>query len=218
MAKVSEQSLGWALLTTACLGLAVIATVARPHQSPPHVLPSIPLSQPSLAAPNQSDHQATHEVSQVVAKVEQRVSTARARTLGLTEHRIVKRNKTLPALPESTTTTVPQFIPTTSMTTTTTTQPIVQMASPTPHGVGYVAQPLAALASYDVTALDGGEFTISNESAKALLVTVDHGKVSSLEAATSLTVKLSLGLHQFDISASSTSPQSYAIDGTLVSW
>ncbi len=216
MAKMSEQSLGWALLTTACLGLAVIATVARPHQSSPHVLPSIPLSQPSLTAPSSAAHQATGETTPVVAKAVQRTSTVRAKIIGLTEHRTVKRNQTLPALSESTTTTVPQFIPTTS--TTTTTQPTVQMASPTPHGVGYVAQPLAALASYDVTAVEGGEFTVSNESAKSLLVTVDRGKVYSLEATTSLTVKLTPGLHQLEISASSTSPQSYAIDGTLVSW
>jgi len=121
-------------------------------------------------------------------------------------------HQTLP----STTTTIPTSSPVTS--TTTTTEPVVQMAAVTPHSVGYVAQPLAALASYDLTAQSGGEVTIRNESAMALLVTVDRGKASSLDGGASFVVKLSLGLHQLEISASSASPQSYLIDGTLVSW
>jgi len=214
MAKMSEPSLGWALLTTACLGLAVIATVATPHPSSPKAPLSTRPSQPSRTLPGPTAHSVRHVAPQPTANLQPR-SKVEVRTTALGSRRTMVSQKDPQILP-STTTTIPTSSPVTS--TTTTTEPLVQMAAVTPHSVGYVAQPLAALASYDLTAQSGGEVTIRNESAMALLVTVDRGKASSLDGGASFVVKLSLGLHQLEISASSTSPQSYAIDGTLVSW
>ncbi|MEI7479749.1 MAG: hypothetical protein WCK25_05500 [Actinomycetes bacterium] len=214
MAKMSEPSFGWALLTTSCLGLAVIATVATPHPSSPRAPLSTRHSQPSPTLPSPTAHSVRHGAAQPAVNL-QPTPHVEARTIALGSHRTTVNQQDHQTLP-TTTTTIPTSSQVTS--TTTTTEPVVQMAAVTPHSVGYVAQPLAALASYDLSAESGGEVTVRNESTMALLITVDRGKASSLDASTSLVVKLSLGLHQLEISASSTSPQSYVIDGTLVSW
>jgi len=217
MAKLSEQSLGWALLTSACLGLAVLTTVTQPRSATPSTPQPTRTSLPSLTQPSISTSTSKQASAPNRSGTRPHAAIAKLATINPNGQPIPKQNPSTQPQP-ATLTTVPTLPSTTTTTTTTTTQPVVEMASRSPHGVGYVAQPLAGLASYDVTAALGGEFTLHNESNAPLLVTVDHEKASSLAAGIAFTIKLSSGLHQLEIAATTTSAQSYAIDGTEVSW
>jgi len=102
--------------------------------------------------------------------------------------------------------------------TTTTTQPVVMMAASRPHGVGYVVQPLAAIATYSLTAETGAQLTVRNDSSAPLLVTVDHAPGFSLDSGKVSVLDLAAGSHQLDLTATTTVAQSYVIDATQVTW
>ncbi len=217
MARMSEQSLGWALLTSACLGLAFIATVAQPTPTATRVAVATPTSVPSRElVVIEATPPATTRSPLQRAPLTRQQPTAVTRTVGLI-NTTPSRNFPSPvtANPTTTTSTPPN---TTATSPTAAPTPVVEMARSAPHGVGYVAQPLAAIATYTVTADSGGTVTLHNESSAPLLVTVDRGQALSLESATAYTVQLSVGVHQLDLLATTTSAQSYAIDGTLVTW
>ena len=212
MARVSEQSLGWALLTSACLGLAFVATVARPSATldrRPSPTPTSLASPETPVAPTQQDR----PVGQP--------RTSQAATTGaqtIMQDAPIRRSSlpTLKTTAASTTTTLAQPIPTS--TTTTTTQPFLEMAMPSAHTVGYVEQPLAATATYALNADLGGTVTLKNASSAPLLVTVDLGPADLLNASSSVVLSLNRGMHKLVLAATSERAQSYLLDARLVTW
>ena len=114
----------------------------------------------------------------------------------------------------------PGEIPTTSIPTTTTTSTTtpVAFALALPHTVGYVVQPMAALATYAIDSTGPGTIHIQNESSAPLVITIDRSTPCTIAGADGSTFSLDLGLHEFTIAATTFTAQAYVLDGKAVTW